>query len=212
MKTMIGTWQFSGLLLLATGLGMGCASRPAARSSEPNVPAGPVQRVCEDSVTKAEVVQAAEYVLTRMQFSIEKLDAQQGIVRTRPLRGAQIFEFWRSDNVSAYDYAEAGLESMRRIVELRVTPEDRGQTTEDGGDGRLRVECAVAVQRLSLPANEVTGVSAAYGIYARNTPTLRRVAVNQPARRGMAWIDLGQDPALAARILGRIDKRLRHAD
>ncbi len=202
---MIGTWQFSGLLLLATGLGMGCASRPAARWSEPNVPAGPVQIICEDGVTRAEVVRVAEYVLTRMQFSIEKLDAEQGLVRTRPLRGAQLFEFWRSDNVSAYDYAEAGLESMRRIVELRVKP-------EDGGGGRLCVECTVAAQRLSLPANEVTGVSAAYGIYTRNTPTLQRVAVNQPARRGMAWVDLGPDPALAARILERIDKRLRQAD
>jgi hypothetical protein len=154
-----------------------------------------------------------------MQFSIEKLDAEQGLVRTRPLRGAQLFEFWRSDNVSAYDYAEAGLESMRRIVELRVTEEAGDRRPEAGGAyslqptaSRLRIACTVAVQRLSLPASEVTGVSAAYGIYTRNTPTLQRVAVNQPARRGMAWIDLGPDPALAARILERIDKRLRQAD
>ncbi len=192
---------------------LGCAGPNKTAST------GPVQRVCENTVTKTEVVQAAEYVLTRMQFSIEKLDAEQGIVRTRPLRGAQLFEFWRSDNVSAYDYAEAGLASMRRIVELRVT-EEAGDRRPEAGDAsspqptasRLRVACTVAVQRLSLPGNEVTGVSAAYGIYARNTPTLQRGAVNQPARRGMAWVDLGQDPALAARILERIDKRLRHAD
>ncbi len=212
MKTMIGIWQLSGLFLLATGLGMGCASRPAARSGEPNVPAGPVQMVCEDGVTKVEVVQAAEHVLTRMQFPLEKLDVEQGIVRTRPLRGAQFFEFWRSDNVSAYDCTEAGLQSIRRIVELRVTKEAGDADSLQPTASRLCLLCTVAVQRLSLPGNEVTSVSSAYGIYARNTPTLQRVAANRQPRRGMAWVDLGPDPALAARILERIDKRLRHAD
>ncbi len=172
--------------------------------SGPNASTAPVQMVCEGTVTKAEVVQAAEYVLSRMQFPIEKLDAEQGIVRTRPLRGAQFFEFWRSDNVGAYDCTEASLQSIRRSVELHVK-------TEDGGNAGPRVECAVAVQRLRLPGNQVTGVSAAYGIYARNTPTLQRIEVGQQQRRDMAWIDLGQDEALAARILERIDKRLKEA-
>ncbi len=185
---------------------LGCAGPSKTVST------APVQMVCEEAVAKAEVIQAAEYVLTRMQFPIEKLDAEQGIVRTRPLRGAQFFEFWRSDNVGAYDYAEAGLQSIRRSVELRVKPEDRGQRPENGVEARLCVGCTVAVQRLSLPGNEVAGVSAAYGIYARNTPTLRRVEANRQPRRAMAWVDLGPDPALAARILERIDKRLRQAD
>jgi hypothetical protein len=195
-----------GVLITGVLSVLGCAG--------PNKTASiaPVQRVCEDTVTKAEVVQAAEYVLTRMQFPLEKLDAEQGLVRTRPLRGAQFFEFWRSDNVGAYDCTEASLQSIRRSVELRVRMEDRGRRTEDGGDARLRVECAVAVQRLSLPGNEVTGVSAAYGIYARNTPTRQRLEGGRQPRRDMAWIDLGQDEALAARILDRIEKRLRHAD
>jgi hypothetical protein len=178
----------------------------------PNASATPVQMVCADTVTKGDVVQAAEYVLTRMHFPIEKLDAGQGIVRTRPLRGAQFFEFWRSDNVGAYDYAEASLQSIRRSVELRVKPEDGGQKTQDGSDARLCAECIVSVQRLRLPGSEVTGVSAAYGIYAGNTPTLQRIEVGQQQRRDMAWIDLGQDRALAARILDRIEKRLEHAD
>ncbi len=196
------------LCVLITGVLslLGCAGPNKTASS------APTQMICPDSVTKAEVVQAAEYVLTRMQFPIEKLDVQQGIVRTRPLRGAQFFELWRSDNVGAYNGTEAGLQSIRRSVELRVKPEDRGQRTEDRGDAHLCVECSVAVQRLSLPGNEVTGVSAAYGIYARNTPTVQRVAVNQPSRRAMAWIDLGEDPALAARILARVEQRLRHVD
>jgi len=194
---------FSVLVASALSL-LGCGG--------PNAVTLPVQMVLDNTVTKAEVVQAAESVLTRMHFSIEKLDAQQGLVRTRPLRGAQFFEFWRSDNVGAYAGTEAGVQSLRRTVELRVRSEGRGQRTEDGSDTRLCVECAVAVQRLSLPPSEVTGVSAAYGIYTRSTPAVQRIDVRRRQQRDMAWIDLGEDQRLAARILERLDKTLRHTD
>ncbi|UCF17478.1 MAG: hypothetical protein JSW59_08445 [Phycisphaerales bacterium] len=48
---------------------------------------------------KAEIMEVAEDVLAEMHFVIEKADVQSGLVRTRPLPGAQFFEFWRSDNV-----------------------------------------------------------------------------------------------------------------
>jgi len=172
----------------------------------------PTQMICPDGVTRADVVQAAGDVLTRMHFAIEKLDAEQGIVRTRPLRGAQFFEFWRSDNASPYNGEEANLQSVRRSVELRVKPEDGGQRTEDGNTPRWCLECTVSVQRLSLPPNEVTGTSQAYRIHSASMPTLQRIEVTPQQRRAMAWIDLGQDPDLAARILHRVEERLNRAD
>ena len=171
----------------------------------PNTAVTPTQIVCEDGVTKAEVVHAAGDVLTRMHFAIEKLDAEQGIVKTRPLRGAQFFEFWRSDDASPYNWEEANLQSVRRSVELRVRP-------EDGNVPRLRIECAVLVQRLSLPPNEVTGTSEAYRIHSASVPTLQRVEVTPQQRRAMAWIDLGRDPDLAAKVLARVERRLKRAD
>jgi hypothetical protein len=176
--------------------------------------------VCEDGVTTAQVIEAAEHVLTRMQFPIEKLDVEQGIVRTRPLRGAQFFEFWRSDNAGSYGCKEANLQSIRRSVELRVRREAVDHRPEAGGayslqpaaSGPLRIECDVSVQRLSLPQNEVTGTSEAYAIHSRSTPTLQRLEVTPQQRRAMAWIDLGKDPDLAARILNRVAKRLEDAD
>ena len=120
MKTIVKTRSLLWLLLTGAWLGTGCASRPPRSVDEPNAPCPPVQMLCEDGVTTAEVIQAAEHVLTRMHFAIEKLDAEQGIVKTRPLRGAQFFELWRSDNASSYDCEEANLQSVRRTVELRV--------------------------------------------------------------------------------------------
>jgi hypothetical protein len=171
---------------------------------------------CEDGVTPAEVVQAAEYVLTRMHFAIEKLDAEQGLVKTRPLRGAQFFEFWRSDNANSYGCEEAGLQSIRRTVELRVRNAAVDRRPEAGGAYRLQpgassllcIECVVLVQRLNLPENEVAGTSEAYQVHSRSTATLQRIEVSPQQRRAMTWIDLGADRDLAARVLDRIAKRL----
>jgi len=178
----------------------------------PNAAPTPTQMIRADGATRADVVQAAGDVLTRMHFAIEKLDAEQGLVRTRPLRGAQFFELWRSDNASAYNWEEANLQSVRRSVELRVKTEDGGQKTENGGASGLCVECEVSVQRLSLPANEIAGTSEAYRIHSSSMPTLQRVEVSPQQRRAMAWIDLGRDPNLAARILARVEQRLQRVD
>ncbi len=202
----IGTRTMSCMLSAAALSLLGCAEPTKTAAT------APVQMICAAGVTRADVVLAAGDVLTGMHFAIEKLDAEQGIVRTRPLRGGQFFELWRSDNAGAYNWDEANLQSVRRAVELRVKPEDRGQTTEDGNTSRLCVECEVSVQRLSLPPNEVAGTSEAYRIHSASLPTLQRIEVTPQQRRAMAWIDLGKDPDLAARILMRVEQRLKRAD
>lgn len=212
-------------VLVAAGLSLpGCGGPNAA----------PARIVCGAGVTRTEVVQAAGDVLTRMHFAIEKLDAEQGIVRTRPLRGGQFFELWRSDNAGAYNWAEANLQSVRRVVELRVIEEagDRrpagaptgetgpaGTRTQAGGAdspppaaSRLCLLCNVSVQRLSLPPNEIAGTSEAYRIHSASLPALQRIEVTPQQRRAMAWIDLGPDPDLAARILARVEQRLGHGN
>ncbi len=215
MKTIVRIRSLLWLLLAGAWLGTGCASRSPLSVDEPNAPGPPVQMPCEDGVTPAEVVQAAEYVLTRMHFAIEKLDAEQGLVKTRPLRGAQFFEFWRSDNANSYGCEEAGLQSIRRTVELRVRNAAVDRRPEAGDTcslqpiaSGLRVECVVLVQRLNLPENEVAGTSEAYQVHSRSTATLQRIEVSPQQRRAMTWIDLGADRDLAARVLDRIAKRL----
>jgi len=141
-----------------------------------------------------DAMSAAETTLTRMHFDIEKADPIRGIIRTRPLTGAQFFELWRSDNVGPAHVAEASLHTIRRSVELRLQP----------SGNQVRIDCTVRVQRLSLPENEVASVSQAYRMYSRSTATLQRLELEPEQRENLAWIDLGDDPTLAARILKRI--------
>lgn len=179
-------------VVLAGGLlAAGCASHETAP-----VPAV----VCPNNVARTAVVEAVEDVLSRMHFAIEKRDAEEGIIRTRPLTGGQAFEIWRSDNVGAFNGAEANLQTIRRSVEVRVRDEN----------GRACLDCNVRVERLSLPENAIASTSQGYRIHSQSSPLLQTFELTGRQQAGMAWIDLGDDPALAAEILRRIERKLEN--
>jgi len=172
----------------------------------------PIEQIYVPDVNKAESMQIAEDVLAKMHFTIEKADYENGIIRTRPLPGAQFFEFWRSDNVGASNTLEANIHSIRRIVELHIRQktEDRQQKTEDENltsdicppTSVLCIDCNVQVQRLSLPIPRKSDEP----LPNENLQELTRTA-------GAEWSDLNKDTKLATRILKRISSMLgaRHS-
>jgi hypothetical protein len=190
------------IALVAVALSGGCASPTAAP--------GPAQVFCPEGVATTQAMEAAHAVLAGMHFPIEKLDVEQGVIKTRPLRAAQFFEFWRSDNVGAFNTVEANVQSIRRTVELRVRRRAVDHKPQAAGAPRLSIECDVQVQRLALPGNEIAGISQAYQIHTRSEATLQVLNVTPQQRAGMAWINLGPDPQLAAEILRRIERKLEH--
>lgn len=189
----MGNSTILSMISVAAGavLLLGCAAR------EQIYPAN--EPLCPDKATRLDVMQAAEATLRAMHFVIDKLDVEHGVIRTRPLRGAQFFELWRSDNVDSFNTAEANLQTIRRSVELRINDDD----------GALCMDCTVPVQRLSLPENEVASTAQAYQMYSQSTRFLQRLELNPEQRKGMAWIDMGRDNRLEAKILKRIARKVK---
>ncbi len=157
-----------------------------------------IKQICVPGVDKQVVMEAAEEALSKMHFTIDKADAEQGVVRTRPLAGAQFFEFWRRDNVGAFNWVEANLHSIRRTAKLDISQQA----------GQLCVSCNVNVQRLSLPEQEVTSSAHAYGMFTRSGTVIQTLKLYPGQKTGVAWIDLGEDARLATEILKRIEKRI----
>ena len=147
---------------------------------------------------KLEAMEIAEDVLARMHFAIEKADLETGFIRTRPLPGAQFFEFWRSDNVGADNYLQANLHTIRRTVELDMSQRGR----------EMRITCEVRVQKLSLPEHEITGSAGAYEMFSRSTPSLQKLKLHPEQQKDMAWIDMGRDEQLETEILRQIEERI----
>ncbi|MHC4572196.1 MAG: hypothetical protein ACYS0C_09010 [Planctomycetota bacterium] len=156
-----------------------------------------VEQICLPDMSKPEAMQIAEDVLSKMQFTIDKADTESGFIRTNPLPGAQFFEFWRSDNVGAYNFTYANLHSIRRIVELDISKRD----------GQLCIDCNVNTQRLSLPDRQVTSSARVYEMFSQSSSLKQKLKLNPDQKKGMAWADSGKDTRLETEILKRIEKR-----
>lgn len=152
------------------------------------------EQICVANLEKPKAMQIAEKVLGKMHFCIDKSDIKQGLIRTRPLQGAQFFEFWRKDNVGGFNFAEANLHTIRRTVELDVVKQG----------GKLCIGCNVKTQRLSLSERKVSSAHA-YSMFSESSPSLQKLKLDSEQK---AWIDLGQDRKLATVILKQIEKRI----
>lgn len=156
-----------------------------------------VEQICLQDTQKPQAMQIGEDILGRMQFTIEKSDAEQGIIRTRPLPAAQSFEFWRNDNIGSFNSTEANLHSIRRTAELSISRQA----------GQLCISCDVKVQRLSLPERDITSSGHSYEMFTKSKKSTQRLTLHPEQEKDMAWIDLGSDKQLATEILKRIERR-----
>jgi hypothetical protein len=157
-----------------------------------------VEQLCTADLDKLEAMQIAQEVLAKMHFILEKADTQSGIIRTRPLPGAQFFEFWRADNMGGFNSAEANLHSIRRAVELTIEQENE----------RSCITCDVQVQRLSLPERQGGSSTRAYRMFSESSPSMQKLKFTPEQKKNMAWISLGKDTRLATEILQRIEEQI----
>jgi len=175
----------------------GCAGTQQYKGVEDVRPSSVAAQICLPDMDKREAMQTAEVVLAKMHFIIEKSDAERGFIRTRPLPGAQFFEFWRKDSVGAFNWSEANLHSIRRVVELDISRQG----------GQLCIGCDVKVGRLNLPEREVVG-SRAYEMFSASSRSRQRLALHPEQKRGMAWVYLGKDVKLATVILEHLEGKI----
>jgi hypothetical protein len=184
---MIARFGLSGVLSLFAIVLAGCGGQRKVEV---------VDKICPAGVTREAVFEASEAVLRDLNFSIDKDDPNAGVIITRPLAGGQFFEFWRKDNVGAFEAAESNLQSIRRRAELKVD--------EEGG--RLCIRCKVNVERLSLSRPTEQSVGFKYDRITGQRIRLGQMKI-QPEGAKMAWIDLGNDDKLAAVILKEIEAK-----
>jgi hypothetical protein len=157
-----------------------------------------VRPICTANAEVEAVMASAEEVLGQMHFTIDKADVQQGYIRTLPLTGAQLFEFWRKDNVGQFNTAEANLQTIRRTIEINVSSEY----------GHVCADCVVTVERMSLPQREAVSATHASAMFTRSSPSLQQLELNPEQQEGMTWIELGRDSRLEAEILRQLKMRL----
>ena len=157
-----------------------------------NIQIDKVEPLCI-SADRAQLMQASQTVLGKMNFQIAKLDSAQGLIITKPLESAKFFEFWRTGNIGKYNKQNANLHSTRKIVRL----------TTIKSAGGLCLNCDVQVQRLSLPESDI-GTSQVYRVHSQDRYTTPELDLTDEQKKNMTWINLGSDNVLATEILEQI--------
>lgn len=161
--------------------------------------------LCVPSGNEALLMQTAEGVLTELHFTIDKVDVERGLLRTRPLAGTQFFEFWQKDNVGAFNSMEANLHSIRRTVELTVNQ------APDKQSGQLCVDCNVITERLSIPQRRFSDTSPITEMFSQNRLTVHELEFEENRKRAVTWLPLGNDTELGFKILARLKNRFTQA-
>ncbi|HOK96263.1 MAG TPA: hypothetical protein PK052_10320 [Anaerohalosphaeraceae bacterium] len=180
----------ASLLLLAAGLIGGCAGSEKGASSAP---------LCVSDCSAELAMQAAQKVLTKMHFEIEKYDYDARYIRTRPLTGGQFFEIWRQDNASASAAAQANLHSLRRIVEMDFDQKGR----------EVCIGCRVQVLRLSVPEQPLRGMGLMAEGITESSRSVQTLTVDPALESRIEWLDAGSDAKLEQRIVKRIERVIR---
>lgn len=139
-----------------------------------------------------------EKALLKMNFVVEKADAESGLMRTRPLSSGQFFEFWRKDNRNSYSRSMANLHTLQRTAELSF----------DRKNGQLCIDCRVKVERLSIPEEEIDSSAKAYCMFSESSESTQTLILGKDQEKDMAWINLGRDNGLESYILEKINKQI----
>ena len=161
--------------------------------------------LCVSPGSTALLMHSAEDVLTEMHFTVDKVDVEKGLLSTRPLAGAQLFEFWRKDNVGAFNAMEANLHSIRRTVELTLNQ------PADKPSGQLCVNCNVITERLSIPQRQTSDTSPFTEMFSQSRLTAHELEFEKTRKKAVTWLPLGNDPQLESRILARLKNRFAQA-
>lgn len=158
----------------------------------------PSEQLCMGYVKKVQLMEVCEDILAKMQFVIEKYDVENGFIKTRPLSGAQAFEFWRSDNAGLFNAAESNIQSIQRSVTINIIE----------SENQLCVNCDVLVQRLSLPEQEIKGTAYTPGTFTQSSRSIQRLRLQDDQKKNMTWMDMGADPALESKVLGILKDKI----
>ncbi len=178
---------FLTLAILMLWIPFGCSStnKQQSLSKDSNL----------SNVSSDTYLYAARTVLRHMQFHINKFDLDNKYLMTAPLSGAQLIEFWRSDNAGLFNTAEANIQSITRRVEVVYPDQASGP------------QIIVTTKRLSLDTDEPVSLADARNIFTRSQGRNQGIAANMDFNK-TRWIDLGRDKKLEEKIARLINQEI----
>ena len=171
------------VLIVAFAAILGGCSGTLSFNDSPDLQPASANFYCEREIA----MQNLKDSLSDVGFQIEKFDVDAGYILTSPLRGGQLFEFWRGDNTTAKDEAYANVQSIVRIGEFQFTDNS--------------ISGAVVVKQLAFDRDQVSEISRIDRVFAKSSGGTASLNIGEKNADSMEWIYKGRDVELEKRLL-----------
>ena len=143
------------------------------------------------------VWESIQETLRQRGFRLDRVDREAGVITTMPETSQHFFEFWRRDVDTRPDFWEASFNTMRRWVQVTMTPSGTGAD----------VTVIVHKERLSSLDRQFNSTGAAYKYFGAELPaTTGQERVTPENDR---WVNRGRDLAMEQLYLAEILDRAR---
>ncbi|HEY3243351.1 MAG TPA: hypothetical protein VGM03_08370 [Phycisphaerae bacterium] len=158
---------------------------------------------------------AAQEVLRRDGFSLDRLDRRAGVIATFPETSQHFFEFWRKDVDTPYDFAEASLRTVRRWVEVSINPARQREVSEGEAPPpeaeapaapTLTMTVTVHKEHLASPERQFNNTASVLRAFGSDLPGVQGEIRIRP--QDEYWIDAGRDEAMENWLIERITRRV----
>jgi hypothetical protein len=174
--------------------------------------AGPTVRLENPSAIQAEdydwIFDATVVELREQQFIVDRVDRRFGVVTTEPRAASTLLEPWRRDATTVARVGESTLNADRRIVTVRLTPQDAAGPEPGAAaqpPARYLLEVEVRVERRQLPPRQLTSsATGAVTLVGRHRDRMHRSLRTEEGRQEVFWKPVARDEHMEQRLLDGI--------
>ncbi len=166
--------------------------------------------------TYAAAFDAAREALLDCRFTLERVDANAGIITTAPKATAGLLSPWDGEQSSFHGEIQDLVNDQRRIVRIEFHAADvqpAGEPATPGeavdlaaspaaGEGPLIATVRVVIERRHIPGRQVEPES------IRRSTTFLDLDLLSRGMQPVYYVPIGDDPQLAARLVEMIQARL----
>ncbi|MCG3178242.1 MAG: hypothetical protein BIFFINMI_00568 [Phycisphaerae bacterium] len=173
---------------------------------DPELPVGAMDNPLVVESEYEPLFDAVARTLEDHRFTLFLKDPREGEIRTRPMTGQQMWEYWRTDAAGFYNTLESSMHTILRTVEARVYPLRDSQGSRIAG--KYFLEMHVITERVTVPEQEISATNQLSGAsFHGGSPT--DPALAREGIRGVDAVYLGRDSRLEDWLIRDVLRKVR---
>jgi hypothetical protein len=142
----------------------------------------------------------AQKVMHASGFDIDRTEYRNGLLTTKPMVSAQVFEPWRRDVGDFHGVVQSSISTVRRTIRFDV---------RRLSDGSFAATPKVLIERHALAERRITSVTEYLDVFATNRPLDQEYTEEGVLLVPDYWYAIGRDSAMEQKLAAQLQGRLQ---